>query len=143
MFNSLKRNLNIFSLPKKSESPKDSLFYSHPLPQFPPLLPLPPPSLSLIPYPPAQLPHFHHHPIPPPPSLSLNPTASHRSHNSYHSHPPKKLSPLPFPPSFSQSLRVSLPPLPSPPAQLAPPPKPRSLTEILFQISVDSQPLKK
>ena len=49
MFNSYKRNLNVFHCYKKSESPKDSLFYSHPLPSLPPLPPLPP--LPLLPVP--------------------------------------------------------------------------------------------
>ena len=89
MFNSHKRNLNVFHCYKKSESPKDSLFYSHPLPSLPPLPPLPP--LPLLPVPLTA-------PIPPTAPTTPIPARAARTPSL-----PVRLAP---PPSFSESLQV-------------------------------------
>ena len=76
MFNSLKRNLNVFHCYKKSESPKDSLFYSHSQPSLP---------ARLAPHPSHSSHHSH---------------SSHRSHRSHLSHSHPTHPPLPSLPSL-------------------------------------------
>ena len=103
MFNSLKRNLKIFHCYKKSESPKDSLFYSHPLPPLPQLSLLP--QLSPLP----QLP-----PLLVPPTIPTTPTALTAPTTLTAPTPPTAITPpisaraARTPRSFSQSLRDSL-----------------------------------
>ena len=102
MYNSLKRNLNVFHCYKKSESLKDSLFYSHPLPLLP--------KLSLLPLLP-QLPPFP--PLPLPVRLAPHPRPCG-------SHPPFQLVPLRGFGGIPTAPTIPTAPIPSLPVRLAP-----------------------